>query len=77
VTHSPQVAARASGHMRIEKRLVGGSDERMSTSAESLDAEARHEEVARMLAGSTITDEARAAAKSLIAGGHDGGGHGG
>jgi len=68
VTHSPQVAARASGHMRIEKRLVGGSDERMSTSVESLDAEARHEEVARMLAGSTITDEARAAAKSLPAG---------
>lgn len=72
VTHSPQVAARASGHMRIEKRLVSGTDERMSTSVETLDTDARHEEVARMLAGSTITDEARAAAKSLIGGGDDG-----
>ena len=38
------------------------------TSVEELDADTRQEEIARMLSGSTITAEARAAAASLIAG---------
>jgi len=60
VTHSPQVAARAERHFRItrtgDKTRVGvlGDDE-------------RREEIARMLSGASITEEARAAAKRLLA----------
>jgi len=63
VTHSPQVAARASHHWRIVKQAAG-RDTR--TSVEDLDSDRRREEIARMLAGATITDEARAAADSLL-----------
>ena len=65
VTHSPQVAARAGAHWRIEKRERGSN-----TIAEvtELDEGGRREELARMLAGATVTDEARAAAQRLIAG---------
>ncbi|MEQ8269180.1 MAG: DNA repair protein RecN [Parvibaculum sp.] len=68
VTHSPQVAARAQHHFRISK---GGEAKaaRVATRVETLDAPARREEIARMLAGATVTDEARAAADRLI-GGH-------
>lgn len=65
VTHAPQVAARAAQHYLISKS--GGSD-RVSTDVAVLDAEARREEIARMLAGATITDEARAAAGRLLGG---------
>ena len=67
VTHAPQVAARAEGHFRISKDAADRG-KRVATRVEPLDAAARREEVARMLAGATITDEARAAAASLIAG---------
>lgn len=65
VTHSPQVAARAQHHFRISK---GGEAEaaKIATRVETLDAPARREEIARMLAGATVTDEARAAADRLI-----------
>ncbi|MEP0706801.1 MAG: DNA repair protein RecN [Parvibaculum sp.] len=68
VTHSPQVAARAQHHFRISK---GGEAKaaKIATKVETLDAPARREEIARMLAGATVTDEARAAADRLI-GGH-------
>ncbi len=68
VTHSPQVAARAQHHFRISK---GGEAKsaKIATRVETLDAKARREEIARMLAGATVTDEARAAADRLI-GGH-------
>jgi DNA repair protein RecN (Recombination protein N) len=70
VTHSPQVAARAAHHYRISKSSGGkGKTERMATTVEVLGADERREEIARMLAGATVTDEARAAAKKLI-GGH-------
>lgn len=67
VTHSPQVAARAHHHMRIEKRAPrkGGSD-LPATHVEPLQADDRREEIARMLAGATVTAEARAAAERLI-----------
>lgn len=65
VTHAPQVAARATTHLLIEKQLVG-EGAFMRTHVRSLDGKARQEEVARMLAGATVTDEARAAAKRLI-----------
>ncbi len=68
VTHSPQVAARAQHHFRISK---GGEAkaQKIATRVETLDAPARREEIARMLAGAMVTDEARAAADRLI-GGH-------
>jgi DNA repair protein RecN (Recombination protein N) len=67
VTHAPQVAARAVGHFRIAK---GEADKgkRVATRVEPLAREARQEEIARMLAGATITDEARAAAGRLLEG---------
>src|SRR3954468_20692486 len=65
VTHSPQVAARGAHHWRVAKRQA----ERMTvTRVEELDPDTRQEEIARMLSGSTVTAEARAAAASLIAG---------
>jgi DNA repair protein RecN (Recombination protein N) len=63
VTHSPQVAARAGHHWRIVKQAVDGD---ARTTVEDLAPGPRREEIARMLAGATITDEARAAADSLL-----------
>jgi DNA repair protein RecN (Recombination protein N) len=65
VTHSPQVAARGAHHLRVAKRQ---SERSTVTRVEELDPDTRQEEIARMLSGSTITAEARAAAASLIAG---------
>jgi DNA repair protein RecN (Recombination protein N) len=65
VTHSPQVAARGEIHLRVEKRDDSG---RALTAVDPLHLEARREEIARMLAGAHITDEARAAAESLLSG---------
>ena len=59
VTHSPQVAARAARHFRIARK----GDK---TRVELLDDAARQEEVARMLSGAAVTDEARAAARRLL-----------
>ena len=63
VTHSPQVAARADAHWRIAK---AGDGERLRTLVETLAADDREEEIARMLAGAQITDAARAAARALM-----------
>jgi len=60
VTHSPQVAARAGRHFRITRK----GDK---LAVELLDDEARLEEVARMLSGAAVTEEARAAARRLLA----------
>jgi DNA repair protein RecN (Recombination protein N) len=68
VTHAPQVAARAERHLLISKDLVDGGS-RVATRVRPVADAARREEIARMLAGSTITEEARRAADSLIAGG--------
>ncbi len=64
VTHSPQVAALGAHHWRVEKRVV--ADQTLST-VTALDAPARVEEIARMLAGDTVSDAARQAAKALLA----------
>lgn len=61
ITHSPQVAAAADAHWLVEKPGKAGTT-RLST----LDASARREEIARMLSGTEITDEARAAAGRLM-----------
>ena len=65
VTHAPQVAARASTHFLIAKSAT--HEDRMSTSIRSIGVDERQEEIARMLAGASITDEARAAAERLLA----------
>ncbi len=65
VTHAPQVAARADGHMLVSKE---GTAKRVVTQVAALDKSRRREEIARMLAGSVVTDEARAAAERLILG---------
>ena len=63
VTHSPQVAARGLSHLRVAKAAVGG---RAATNVEILSVADRREEIARMLAGETITAAARAAADDLL-----------
>nr|WP_319513532.1 DNA repair protein RecN [uncultured Cohaesibacter sp.] len=67
VTHAPQVASRANAHMRIAKNAVKGED-RVATGVTVIDGDHREEEIARMLAGEVISDEARAAARHLISG---------
>lgn len=63
VTHSPQVAARGLHHWKVSKTVAGG----VTTSDVSpLDAGSRLDEVARMLAGDTITKAARDAAQVLL-----------
>lgn len=65
VTHSPQVAARAAHHFRVAK-IEGEKTTKIIVHA--LTAPERREEIARMLSGASVTDKARAAAESLIAG---------
>ncbi|MFM7445796.1 MAG: DNA repair protein RecN [Tabrizicola sp.] len=65
VTHSPQVAAFGARHWRVEKRVAKGQT--LST-VTGLGAEERVEEIARMLAGDTVTEAARAAARALLQG---------
>lgn len=65
VTHAPQVAARALTHFRIEKSETG-EGERVATRVHRMDIAARREEIARMLSGADVTDEARAAAGKLL-----------
>ena len=67
VTHSPQVAARGAGHLRVSKS-ASGADGNVLTTVEVLDVSERTDEIARMLAGEKITSEARAAAQSLLQG---------
>jgi DNA repair protein RecN (Recombination protein N) len=66
VTHSPQVAARGRNHYRVAKRETDPG--KVLTSVDCLPPEERREEIARMLAGENVTDQARAAADSLMAG---------
>ena len=63
VTHSPQVAALGAHHWRVEKRVEG--DATLSTVTPVAEA-GRVDEIARMLAGDTITDAARGAARALL-----------
>ena len=63
VTHSPQVAARASHHYRIEK---SHGPDGTRTDVRKLTEEERREEIARMLSGASVTDEARAQASRLL-----------
>lgn len=64
VTHAPQVAARATTHFLIAK--AQGDSDQMRTSIRTMAVGERQEEIARMLAGASVTDEARAAAERLL-----------
>jgi len=65
VTHSPQVAARGTHHWRVEKRV---EDDVTLSTVRVMAGQDRIDEVARMLSGDRITEEARAAARALMAG---------
>ena len=65
VTHSPQVAALGAHHWRVAKQVEDGLT---LSRVVPLDAPARVDEVARMLAGDTVTEAAREAARALLAG---------
>jgi DNA repair protein RecN (Recombination protein N) len=63
ITHSPQIASYGSEHLVISKSVQEGVT---TTHMRVLEEAERDEEIARMLAGEEITEEARAAARSLI-----------
>jgi DNA repair protein RecN len=63
VTHSPQVAAKGNNHFKVEKST---NDNVTTTTVRELCSNEKCEEIARMLAGEVISDEARAAAKVLL-----------
>lgn len=63
VTHLPQVAAQGHAHYRVTKAEVDGTTQ---STVELLDEAGRREELARMLGGVHVTDEARAAAQRLL-----------
>ena len=65
VTHSPQVAARGAHHWQVSKATAKAG---VLTSVDALSETARREEIARMLSGTRITDEARSAADRLLQG---------
>lgn len=64
VTHAPQVAALAGHHFLISKATKDA--DKLATSIVEIDMEQRREELARMLSGAKVTDEARAAAAQLL-----------
>ncbi|WP_310619096.1 DNA repair protein RecN [Flexibacterium corallicola] len=64
VTHAPQVAARANGHFLIQKGEV--EKDVVITQVQQIAEADRQEEIARMLSGAVITEEARAAAMRLM-----------
>ena len=65
VTHSPQVASKGNAHMLINKSSNGTVSR---TDVNKLDSEGRRQEIARMLSGADVTDEARAQADRLLEG---------
>jgi DNA repair protein RecN (Recombination protein N) len=72
ITHLPQIAAFADRHHQVSKRVVGGR----TTSEVALlaGAEERRQEVARMMAGATVTSAALEHAGALIAAARTGAG---
>ena len=63
ITHLPQIAARATTQFAIEKSVRGG---RTVTRVERLDDPARVEELARMIGGTSVTEQVRASARELL-----------
>ena len=69
ITHLPQIAARASTQFLIDKSVKGN---RTVTRVNRLQTEARVEELARMIGGSSVSEALRASARDLLAGGAKG-----
>ena len=65
ITHSPQVAAKGQKHFLIEKIK---NNDKLTTTCNSIPPSERINEIARMLSGETITEEAKAAAIKLLNG---------
>lgn len=65
VTHQPQIAAKADVNFKISKI---SANNKTKTTIEKLEGKTREAEIARMLSGEKISDEAIAAARSLING---------
>jgi len=63
ITHLPQIAIYADAHYRVHKEVVG---QRTKSDIRLLSETERREEIARMLGGLTVTDQARAAAEALL-----------
>ena len=63
ITHLPQISAYADAHYRVHKEVVG---QRTKSDIRLLSDKERLEEIARMLGGVTVTDQARAAAQALL-----------
>ncbi len=63
ITHLAQIAAYADAHFRVEKGAERG---RVRTVVRRLDAQARKEEIARMIGGAKITPKARAHAEEML-----------
>lgn len=63
ITHAPQVASAAKQQWQVQKAASG---DRMLSRLSVLDDTDRLEEIARMLSGASVTDEARAAASKLL-----------
>jgi DNA repair protein RecN (Recombination protein N) len=63
ITHLPQISAYADAHYRVHKEVVG---DRTKSEIRLLSEKERLEEIARMLGGVTVTDQARAAARALL-----------
>ena len=63
ITHLPQISAYADAHYRVHKEVVG---KRTKSDIRLLSDKERLEEIARMLGGVTVTDQARAAAQALL-----------
>jgi DNA repair protein RecN (Recombination protein N) len=66
ITHLPQIAAKATTHFHIDKRVRGT---RTMTGVTRLDDDSRVDEIARMIGGAQVTDAARSTARDLIAAG--------
>jgi len=63
ITHLPQIASFAAHHFRIEKKVAG---ERTYTSIRPLDFEERVEEIARLMAGSRLSEASLASARDML-----------
>lgn len=68
ITHLPQIAARATSQFRIDKRVRGG---RTVTTVERLEQEGRVEELARMIAGDSISEQVRGSAREMLGSARD------
>jgi len=66
ITHLPQIAAKATTHFHIDKRVRGT---RTLTSVGRLDEHTRVDEIARMIGGAQVSDAALSTARDLLAAG--------